>query len=106
MAVCDLCKGTGRLLKPWYDTTGLMTGFTGDICFKCDGKGTIEEPLTNEEYIRSCSTEELAKLIYKVAVTDVLLDRFFTAEMVNAGTVDEQSGVKEAEKWLKETHKE
>ncbi len=74
-------------------------------CGRCGGKGVVE-PLTNEEYIRSCSTEELAKLIYKVAVTDVLLDRFFTAEMVNAGTVDEQSGVKEAEKWLKEKHKE
>ena len=63
-----------------------------------------KEPLTNEEYIRSCSTEELAKLIYKIAVTDVLMDRFFTAEMVNAEIVDEQSGVKEAEAWLKEKH--
>lgn len=73
MAVCDLCKGTGRLLKPWYDTTGLMTGFTGDICFKCDGKGTIGEPMTNEEWLRQrnitsklrgyMSTETLIKLL-------------------------------------------
>ena len=63
MAVCDLCKGTGRLLKPWYDTTGLMTGFTGDICFKCDGKGKIGEPMTNEEYLRSLNTEQLAEFM-------------------------------------------
>ena len=60
MAVCDLCKGTGRLLKPWYDTTGLMTGFTGDICFKCDGKGTIGEPMTNEEWLHTMNTVQLA----------------------------------------------
>ena len=61
--------------------------------------------MTNEEYIRTCSTEELAKLIYKIAVTDVLMDRFFTAEIVNAEIVNEHIGVKEAEKWLKEKHK-
>ena len=60
--------------------------------------------MTNEEYIRQCSTEELAKLIYKIAVTDVLMDRFFTAEMVNAEIVNEHSGIKEAETWLKEKH--
>jgi hypothetical protein len=60
--------------------------------------------MTNEEYIRACSTEELAKLIYKIAVTDVLMDRFFTAEVVNAEIVDVDSGIKEAEVWLKEKH--
>lgn len=62
--------------------------------------------MTNEEYIRSCSTEELAKLIYKIAVTDVLMDRFFTAEIVNAEIVNEHIGIKEAEAWLKEKHNE
>lgn len=65
MTVCDLCKGTGRLIKPWYDTTGAMTGMTGDICFMCDGKGTIGEPMTNEEWLRQCTTEELAGAIYE-----------------------------------------
>ena len=64
----------------------------------------LKENMTNEEYIRSCSTEELAKLIYKIAVTDVLMDRFFTAEIVNAEIVDVDSGIKEAEVWLKEKH--
>ena len=56
---------------------------------------------TNEEYIRICSTEELAKLIYKITVTDVLMDRFFNAEII-----DGDSGIKEAEAWLKEKHHE
>lgn len=65
MTECYLCKGTGKLLKPWYDTTGAMTGMTGDICFMCDGKRTIGEPMTNEEYLKSCNTEQLAEFFIK-----------------------------------------
>ena len=87
---CPKCGGTG-----W----DIVHGFD---CVSCDGKGEIT--MTNEEYIRQCSTEELAKLIYKIAVTDVLMDRFFTAEIVNAEIVNEHIGIKEAEAWLKEKH--
>ena len=87
---CPKCGGTG-----W----DIVHGFD---CVSCDGKGEIT--MTNEEYIRQCSTEELAKLIYKIAVTDVLMDRFFTAEVVNAEIVDVDSGIKEAKAWLKEEH--
>ena len=71
-----------------------------------DREKKLKANMTNEEYIRSCSTEELAKLVYKIAVTDVLMDRFFTAEVVNAEIVDVDSGIKEAETWLKEKHHE
>ena len=91
---CGYCDGTGEHIN---DANRMTT------CEFCGGKGVVE-PLTNEEYIRSCSTEELAKLIYKIAVTDVLMDRFFTAEVVNAEIVDVDSGIKEAETWLKEKH--
>ena len=74
------------------------------ICGKGENDYCPIKPLTNEEYIRTCSTEELAKLIYKIAVTDVLMDRFFTAEVVNAEIVDVDSGIKEAKAWLKEKH--
>lgn len=66
--ICHLCNGTGRLLKPWYDTTGMMTGFTGDICFVCDGKGIepqTKEPKTNFEDITS-SLERLADFLETV----------------------------------------
>ena len=75
----------------------------GDVC-ELGSPCPHQKPLTNEEYIRSCSSEELAKLIYKIAVTDVLMDRFFTAEIVNAEIVNEHIGIKEAEAWLKEKH--
>ena len=87
---CPSCNGDGR------------TQYFDYPCIRCGGTGEVE--LTNEEYIRTCSTEELAKLIYKIAVTDVLMDRFFTAEIVNAEIVDVDSGIKEAETWLKENH--
>lgn len=91
---CKYCDGTG--------TSNWCVNGCFKPCEYCDGTGEIE--VTNEEYIRTCSTEELAKLIYKIAVTDVLMDRFFTAEMVNAEIVNEHIGIKEAEAWLKEIH--
>lgn len=68
---CDLCNGTGRLLKPWFDATGAMTRFPGDKCFMCDGKGKVDEPQTkkpntNFEDITS-SLERLAEFINDVS---------------------------------------
>ena len=63
---CDLCNGTGRLLKPWFDTTGAMTRFPGDKCFMCDGKGKVGEPPTNFENITS-SPERLADFLEEVS---------------------------------------
>ena len=108
---CPMCDGRRTMFT--REQPGVGTQF-GEIklvvCPKCNGTGEVDENsrpiLTNEEYIRSCSTEELAKLIYKIAVTDVLMDRFFTAEMVNAEIVNEHIGIKEAEAWLKEKHDE
>ena len=67
---CDLCNGTGRLLKPWFDATGAMTRFPGEKCFMCDGKGKVDEPQTkkpntNFEDITS-SLERLADFLETV----------------------------------------
>ena len=74
----------------------------GDTCvahegydvWKCTAFKDKEEPLTNEEYIRSCSTEELAEFITKV----ILSDRRFRMTMVG--------GIEETKAWLKEKHNE
>ena len=50
---CSNCNGTGKS-KYGYNQP----------CTHCDGKGFVE-PLTNEEYIRSCTFEELAGAIYE-----------------------------------------
>ena len=95
MTVCDLCKGTGRLIKPWYDTTGAMMGMTGDVCFMCDGKGTIGQPMTNEEWLKKCDTEQLA---------DKLTDFSFWL-VVTIPTEDKRERVrKRIVEWLKQPH--
>ena len=102
---CPYCNGKGRVEYPMYadkEQTIQNAVLRFKTCAYCNGTGEVT--MTNEEYIRSCSTEELAKLIYKIAVTDVLMDRFFTAEVVNAEIVDVDSGIKEAKAWLKEKH--
>ena len=38
-------------------------------CGRCSGKGIIK-PLTNEEYIRTCSTEELVNFLSKWSFCD------------------------------------
>lgn len=75
----------------------------GDTCvahegydvLKCTAFKDKEEPLTNEEYIRTCSTEDLAALIYQ--------DRWTQSD----GWY-EQTGhtVEDVKKWLKEKHHE
>lgn len=61
-------------------------------CGRCGGKGVVE-PLTNEEYIRTCSTGDLAVLIYQ--------DRWMQSD----GWY-EQTGhtVEDVKNWLKEIH--
>jgi hypothetical protein len=61
-------------------------------CRKCNGTGEIT--LTNEEYLCTCSTEERAKFLTEV----ILSDRRFRMTMVG--------GVEETKAWLKEEHNE
>lgn len=67
-------------------------------CGRCDGKGVVE-PLTNEEWFCSLSTEEKAKVFanatYSTAVAPM--------EILVCGKEFEQ---KKWEMWLKAVHKE
>lgn len=76
---CPKCDGTGKVNGLYFDTT--------KSCKYCNGTGEIE--VTNEEYIRTCSTEELAKTLY-----DIRFD--FQIPWKN----------KEIIAWLKEKHNE
>lgn len=60
---CKRCNGTGRLLEPFYDTTGLIANFKGDICFVCNGTGNVE--MTNFDRI-TASPEALAEFIFYI----------------------------------------
>ena len=62
------------------------------------------KPQTNEEWLRSATTEELATMIYGIAVYDTLYDRIINVS--NPLYDDGTAGVKEVMKWLKEKHNE
>ena len=55
---CDMCNGSGEI--PIVEC-----GFPGkDECPQCHGKGY----LTNEEYMQTCSSDELANTIFRLIV--------------------------------------
>ena len=96
--ICPKCDGRGFKL--------LMNRFCDlytEVCDKCGGSGVVE-PMTNEEYIRQASTEELAKFFQKIT------DRCFACGVKNAdGTSNEPCKERFCSRlvfeWLKEIHK-
>jgi len=61
---CKHCNGTGKVRGYFYEKTGVnkWEKVWGDSpCDECGGTGKIQQ--TNEEWLRSCTTEELVKMI-------------------------------------------
>lgn len=56
---CPICKGDG--------TSNICINGTFLPCSYCDGKGTVEE-LTNAEWLRQASDEELAEVLRRLTV--------------------------------------
>ena len=82
---CPMCGGDGITDK-----------FTPNVgrCIKCNGTGEIE--VTNEEYFRSCSSDELAGAIYEWYSAGYTTGRVGLPLNSITGIVE----------WLKEEHKE
>ena len=78
---CQLCDGKGEYM---HQCGGYRP------CEHCNGTGEIE--LTNEEYLCTCSTEERAKFLTEV----ILSDRRFRMTMIG--------GIEETKAWLKEIY--
>lgn len=49
---CTECNGTGKSIYGYNQS-----------CFLCNGSGIIE-PMTNEEWLRNLSFDELARVLY------------------------------------------
>lgn len=94
---CKHCNGTGKIRGYFYEKTGInkWEKVWGDSpCEECNGTGEIEQ--TNEEWLRTATTEQLAELLCDVwyGIDDVIniMER-------------EDVGKKEAMLiWLKEKH--
>ncbi len=69
---CTHCNGTGKRFVPTNKNAITGNGYTAD-CLFCNGTGEIE--VTNEEYIRSCSTEELAEFLWEIVSDYILWDK-------------------------------
>lgn len=65
MAKCPVCRGRGYRLRI-DDMRFAMAEIVK--CESCDGKGFVE-PLTEQEYIQTCTTEQLAEEIYECVMT-------------------------------------
>ena len=77
---CKHCDGDGVIVDVEYGHAGKYG------CKYCDGKGVVE-PLTNEEWLKSANTEQLAELLY-----DIRYD--YQVPWKNKGVVE----------WLKQPH--
>ena len=62
---CKFCDGSGKVVHPMMSMNG--DEYTGEWeqheCEMCGGNGEIEVKMTNEEWLRSCNTEQLAEWI-------------------------------------------
>ena len=100
---CPICNGKGTQFIADYD------GMYDIVCEQCKGKGEVDEngkPIfTNEEYLRSCTTEQLAEFLAD-ELNDVV-ERVLEGVWLNDGDTDRdeyyqrQTDVLE---WLKQPH--
>ena len=98
---CKNCNGTGNIANGMW------------LCCECEGTGYIEDEmpqkmLTNEEYIRTCSTEELAIFLCNELQHDVngTLEWRFFRKLYSQYPIRPMNAYNEVMRWLKEKHNE
>ena len=85
---CPVCGGDGSVPYPLDYENGL---FDEDVCRRCQGTGEV---MSREEYIRVCSSDKLADLIY-----DLLWNRQRFGDL---GNIKDLAVVRE---WLQEEYR-
>ena len=93
MAKCPVCRGAGYRLRI-DDMRFAMAEIVK--CESCDGKGVVE-PLTEHEYIQTCTTEQLAEWIVRIVDCE-----FCPVKK----PCKKQPCKKQIERWLKQPHTE
>lgn len=97
---CEECGGTGKVQKWFYERTGFgkYEKVCGDVkCEWCNGTGEVEQ--TEQEYLQTCNTEQLAKEIYKIAK-----DNFKELRKLFYGVANDDCDA--VALWLKQPHSE
>ena len=88
---CPKCGGTGYVPTKVFGVNGAIK------CDFCDGTGVFitnnEEPMTNEEWRRTCSTEEFAEFLARVQMDE------YEAPI-------DMAYINVWKSWLKQPHKE
>ena len=96
---CHICNGTGKERNYF----GTIIG----VCPKCNGTGEAQ-PMTNEEYIRTCSTEELAILLcnelFIVEVPNPSLACRYRNKLFQSFPLNPMDAYQEVMRWLREKH--
>lgn len=101
---CPNCDGKGTVLKIIYEDWQKDEIVRSAVkCPRCNGSGEVSEvEMTNEEYLKSCTTEMLAVAIFRAIC--------ISAEMIHCEiTLENRSGTELKEaiyEWLKEKHDE
>lgn len=65
---CEECGGTGKVQKWFYERTGFgkYEKVCGDVkCEWCNGTGEVEQ--TEQEYLQTCTTEQLAECLTNIS---------------------------------------
>ena len=91
---CPICNGKGTQFIADYD------GMYDIVCEQCKGKGEVDEngkPIfTNEEYLRSCTTEQLAEWMASVVQKAISIKESNSIVMLESAIWWEE--------WLKQPH--
>lgn len=97
---CPCCNGTGR--TPMVTIVKTDSGLPCDFpCIECDGTGEVE--MTNEYFLQTATTEQLAEFIVNMTLLDKykLYDRMESAEYEQGIGIGAKKVIVE---WLKEKH--
>lgn len=103
---CPNCDGKGTVLKIIYEDWQKDEIVRSAVkCPRCNGSGEV--PMTNEEWLRTCSTEEFAEWIASEINERVKL-ALHDSEL-NDGDVDADFYMEDSDdwkEWLKQPHSE
>ena len=94
MTKCKQCNGNGQIFRP---------GYGPEDCPYC--KGTGIKPLTNDDWRKTCSSEEFAKWVYDLIMHEGNTEWYEDLLDYREDTMDYRADYRLIEIWLKEEYR-